>query len=64
MMNASGVAKTNTLVGYITNTIVFDAEDFQNNVVTNNPKNNQIYRMVLQFLPVGIPCGLHRDQRV
>src|ERR1700722_12868420 len=37
------------LASYITNTIIFDAEDFQGNVVTNNPKNNQVYRMTLQF---------------
>ena len=37
------------LASYITNTIVFDAEDFRGNVVTNNPKNNQVYGMTLQF---------------
>jgi type II secretory pathway pseudopilin PulG len=38
-----------TLAGYITNTIVFDAEDFQGNIVVNNPKNNQVYKMELDF---------------
>lgn len=43
--------KTNmtTLASYITNTIIFDAEDFQGNIVTNNLENNQIYRLTLQF---------------
>jgi type II secretory pathway pseudopilin PulG len=49
MVDSNSVAKTVTLVGYITNTIVFDAEDWQNNIVTNNPKNNQIYKLTLQF---------------
>jgi hypothetical protein len=49
MVSASSVVTSNTLVGYITNTIVFDAEDFQNNIVTNSLKNNQLYRMTLQF---------------
>jgi hypothetical protein len=42
---------TNTikLASYITNTIIFDAEDFQTNIISNNPKNNQVYRMTLQF---------------
>ena len=57
MMNASNVAKTNTLVGYITNAIVFDAEDFQGTIVTNNPKNNQVYRMTLQFYQWEYPVG-------
>jgi hypothetical protein len=45
------------LVGYITNTIVFDAEDFQGNIVTNNPKNNQVYHMTLQFYQWEYPIG-------
>ena len=56
-VSAANVAKTNILVGYITNTIVFYAEDFQGNVVTNNPKNNQVYRMVLQFYQWEYPIG-------
>jgi hypothetical protein len=40
---------TTTLASYITNTIIFDAEDFQTNIIVNNPKNNQVYRMTLQF---------------
>jgi Tfp pilus assembly protein PilW len=55
--SASNVAKTNILVGYITNTIVFDAEDFQGNIVTNNPKNNQVYHMTLQFYQWEYPIG-------
>jgi len=38
-----------TLASYITNTIIFDAEDFQGNVLQNNMKNNQVYGMTLQF---------------
>jgi hypothetical protein len=49
MVDSNNVATTVTLVGYITNSIVFDAEDWNNNIVTNNPKNNQIYKMTLQF---------------
>jgi len=42
---------TNTLLlaSYITNTIIFDAEDYQGNIITNSLQNNQIYRMTLQF---------------
>jgi type II secretory pathway pseudopilin PulG len=56
-INSSGVSTTNILVGYITNTIVFDAEDYLGNVVTNNPKNNQVYRMTLQFYQWEYPIG-------
>jgi type II secretory pathway pseudopilin PulG len=56
-VNANNVATTNILVGYITNTIVFDAEDFQGNIVTNNPKNNQVYHMTLQFYQWEYPIG-------
>lgn len=38
-----------TVASYITNTIVFDAEDCYGNIVSNNLYNNQIYRMTLQF---------------
>jgi type II secretory pathway pseudopilin PulG len=38
-----------TLTGYITNTIIFDAEDFQGNILSNNLKNNQVYGLTLQF---------------
>lgn len=57
-VSAANVAATNILVGYITNTIVFDAEDFQGNIVTNDPKNNQVYRMVLQFYQWEYPIGI------
>jgi type II secretory pathway pseudopilin PulG len=49
MVDSNSVATTNTYVGYITNTIIFDAEDFQCNIVTNNLKNNQVYRLTMQF---------------
>ena len=57
VVNSNSVARTNILVGYITNTIVFDAEDFQGNIVTNNPSNNQVYRMILQFYQWEYPIG-------
>jgi hypothetical protein len=50
------------LAGYITNAIVFDAEDFQNNVLSNSLKNNQIYGVTLQFsqweYPIAFVGGL------
>jgi type II secretory pathway pseudopilin PulG len=49
MVDSNNVATTNALVGYVTNLIVFNAEDFQGNLVTNNMLNNQVYRMVLQL---------------
>jgi len=40
---------TTTLASYVTNTIIFDAEDCYGNIVSNNLYNNQIYSMTLQF---------------
>jgi hypothetical protein len=57
MVDSNNVATTNTLVAYITNLIVFNAEDFQGNLVTNNLHNNQVYRMVLQFYQWEYPIG-------
>ena len=37
------------LASYITNSIIFDAEDFMNNVLTNDAKNNQVYGVTMQF---------------
>jgi hypothetical protein len=48
-VDSNNVATTTTLVGYITNSIIFDAEDYLGNIVTNSLHNNQIYRMTLQF---------------
>jgi len=45
------------LASYITNTIVFDAEDYQGNIVTNDTKNNQIYRLTLQFYQWEFPIA-------
>jgi type II secretory pathway pseudopilin PulG len=39
---------TFTLASYITNLIVFDAEDYTNNILTNS-QNNQVIRVTLQF---------------
>jgi len=57
MVDANNAVTTSTLVAYLTNRIVFDAEDFQGNLVTNNLKNNQVYRMVLQFSQWEYPIG-------
>ena len=48
-VNSNNAATTTTLVGYITNMIVFNAEDFRGNLVTNNLLNNQVYKLTLQF---------------
>jgi len=48
-ISTSTATNIKTLAGYITNTIIFDAEDFQGNIVSNNPKNNQVYGLTLQF---------------
>ncbi len=37
------------LASYITNTTIFSAEDYQGNVLTNNPRNNRVYEVRLQF---------------
>ena len=57
MVDSNNAARTTILVAYLTNTIVFNAEDFQGNVITNNPANNQVYRMVLQFYQWEYPIG-------
>jgi type II secretory pathway pseudopilin PulG len=46
-----------SLAGYITNTIVFDAEDSQGNVLTND-SNNRIIRMELDFYQWEYPVGI------
>ena len=56
-VDANNAVTTSTLVAYLTNRVVFDAEDFQGNLVTNNLKNNQVYRMVLQFSQWEYPIG-------
>ena len=49
---------------YVTNQIVFQAEDFQGNVVTNN-QNNRMIRMNLEYSQVEFPTdgGTHADYR-
>jgi hypothetical protein len=37
------------LAAYITNQIIFWAEDYRGNVLTNDPRNNRVYRVELQF---------------
>jgi type II secretory pathway pseudopilin PulG len=45
-----------SLASYITNTIIFDAEDFQGNILTGN-SNNRIIRMELDFYQWEYPIG-------
>jgi prepilin-type N-terminal cleavage/methylation domain-containing protein len=47
---------TVSLASYITNTIVFDAEDCRGNILTNNA-NNRIIRMELDFYQWEYPIG-------
>jgi hypothetical protein len=56
--SANSNATTGTLAGYITNTIIFDAEDFQGNIVSNNLKNNQVYSLTLQFYQWEYPIAV------
>lgn len=45
-----------TLASYITNQIVFDAEDYQGNILTNNT-DNRVIRMELDFYQWEYPIG-------
>lgn len=45
-----------TLASYITNQFIFDAEDFQSNILTND-SNNRIIRMELDFYQWEYPVG-------
>jgi hypothetical protein len=47
---------TVTLASYITNQIIFDAEDCFGNILTNN-YNNRIIRMELDFYQWEYPIG-------
>ncbi len=49
MVNSNNVASTVQLASYITNSIIFEAQDFQGNPVTNSLQNNQVYSLTLQF---------------
>jgi type II secretory pathway pseudopilin PulG len=57
-VRTSTTTNTITLAGYITNTIIFDAEDFQGNILTNNLKNNQVYGLTLQFYEWEYPIAI------
>jgi hypothetical protein len=48
LMLYSSVGTTQLLTSYITNTVVFDAEDLYGNILTNN-QNNRVIHMTLQF---------------
>ena len=45
------------LAGYITNSVIFRAEDFLGNAVTNSLQNNQVYSLTLQFYQWEYPVG-------
>jgi type II secretory pathway pseudopilin PulG len=55
---SNNVAPLVKLSSYITNTIIFDAEDFQGNILTNNLKNNQVYGLTLQFYQWEYPIAV------
>lgn len=48
MLYTSSAGTVQELASYITNQVVFDAEDLYGNVLTNN-QNNRVIRMTLQF---------------
>ncbi len=45
------------LASYITNTIIFDAEDYRGNILTNDSRNNRVYGVTLQFYQWEYPVG-------
>ena len=49
MVDSHNAATTVKLAGYITNSIIFRAEDFMGNAVTNSLQNNQVYSLTLKF---------------
>lgn len=48
ILYSSSLGTSQLLAGYITNTIVFDAEDLWGNILTNNV-NNRVIKMTMQF---------------
>lgn len=48
MLYSSSLGTAQQLANYITNQVVFDAEDLYGNILTNN-QNNRVIRMTLQF---------------
>jgi type II secretory pathway pseudopilin PulG len=44
----SSIASVQVLASYVTNQIIFDAENFQGNILTNNVEN-RVIRLTLQF---------------
>jgi MFS superfamily sulfate permease-like transporter len=58
MVDSNNVITSNTLVGYITNSLIFAAEDYRGNVLTNSlKKNNQVYSLTLQFFQWEYPIA-------
>jgi type II secretory pathway pseudopilin PulG len=54
--NGTSFSTPYVLATYITNLVVFDAEDFQGNILTND-SNNRIIRMELDFYQWEYPVG-------
>jgi hypothetical protein len=52
----SGSSETQVLARYVTNEVVFQAEDFQGNVLTN-ALNNRVVKVTLQFLQPAYPVA-------
>lgn len=48
---------TKVLASYITNSIIFDAEDYRGNILTNDSRNNRVYGVTLQFYQWEYPVG-------
>jgi Tfp pilus assembly protein PilW len=57
LVDTNSVATTNTLATYITNSIIFTAEDCFGNTVSNFMQNNQIFTVTLQFYMWEYPIG-------
>ena len=54
MRKVSGKPQLEVISRYVTNSVVFQAEDFQGNIINNN-SNNRIIRMDLHFYKVEYP---------
>jgi hypothetical protein len=48
MLYNSGLGTTNDLCDYMTNQLIFDAEDMYGNILTNN-QNNRVIGITMQF---------------
>lgn len=55
-VSSNGTAVTQTLAAYVTNTVIFYAEDYLGNVLTNNV-NNRVIDVLFQFNQYGFAAG-------